>query len=141
VGLGWPEVDIVKVLGFYDVNSHAVRAGGGAYRGRGVYPLTSLMNHSCITNTRNLIFGDTLEVRATVAIPAGATLTTHYVSPLLHRGARQQKLKERWFFDCTCTRCSDPTDGGAYTSALRCPSCPSFLLPPEGAGAGAYTCR
>ena len=30
----------LQVLGFYDVNSHAVRAGGGAFRGRGLYPIT-----------------------------------------------------------------------------------------------------
>ena len=28
------------------------------------------------------------------------------------RGARQEKLKERWFFDCFCFRCQDPTDCG-----------------------------
>ena len=30
----------------------------------------------------------------------------------MSRGARQERLKERWFFDCVCPRCQDPTDGG-----------------------------
>merc|ERR1719400_1892175 len=99
------------------------------------------MNHTCVTNTRNLIFGDSLEVRATMPISAGETLTTHYVSPLLHRGARQERLKERWFFDCICPRCRDPTDGGAFTSGLVCNSCPSgVILPPKGTKGGNYKC-
>lgn len=29
----------------------------GNYKGRGIYPVASLMNHSCICNTRNIIKG------------------------------------------------------------------------------------
>ena len=34
----------------------------GPYKGRGIYPVTSLLNHACITNTRNIVTGRTLEV-------------------------------------------------------------------------------
>ena len=35
----------------------------GPYKGRGIYPVTSLLNHACISNTRNIVTGRTLEVR------------------------------------------------------------------------------
>ena len=38
----------------------------GPYKGRGIYPVTSLLNHACITNTRNIVTGRTLEVRLSV---------------------------------------------------------------------------
>ena len=56
LGLG-SEEDVVRVLGYFDVNSIAVRGRDGPYRGRGIYPVASLMNHDCICNTRNIITG------------------------------------------------------------------------------------
>ena len=155
------------------------------------------MNHTCITNTRNLIYGDSLEVSNLNKIkysfdqlglmfdgwkadvircepqcqsrqgrPSPPTTSLHccigwylkiniskpflifvlnqiwfvshnqfgeihmmthvrehyskYFQPTsqeycfsnVFRGARQEKLKERWFFDCSCFRCQDPTDCG-----------------------------
>ena len=79
------EEEVVRWLGWLDVNSIAVRghqisleillvslvasdivsmAGeDGPYKGRGIYPVTSLLNHACISNTRNIVTGRTLEVR------------------------------------------------------------------------------
>ena len=48
-----------------------------------------------------------LECRACVEIPAGSPITTHYVSPLLDVNTRLNRLKEKWFFDCNCSRCND----------------------------------
>ena len=41
------------------------------------------------------------------------------------------ELKAEWFFDCSCERCSDPTELGSYTSSVCCPGCPKkgYLLP------------
>jgi hypothetical protein len=33
------------------------------------------------------------------------------------------QLKKSWFFDCTCSRCSDPTDFGTFTSSPKCLDC------------------
>jgi len=99
------EEEIIKVIGYFDVNSLAVRGDCGSYKGRGIYPLASLVNHSCVTNTRNIMTGRGLECRATVEILAGQTITTHYVSPLLDLPTRRTRLKEKWFFTCRCERC------------------------------------
>jgi len=33
---------------------------------------------------------------------------------------RRTKLREKWFFDCSCSRCSDPTELGSHASSLLC---------------------
>ena len=45
------------------VSSVAMAGEDGPYKGRGIYPVTSLLNHACISNTRNIVTGRTLEVR------------------------------------------------------------------------------
>jgi len=122
--------EILQIIGYFDVNSIAVRGRDGPYRGRGLYPVASLMNHSCICNTRNIITGINLECRACVTIPAGAPITTHYVSPLLDVGTRRSRLREKWFFECNCFRCYDPSENGSYTSGMKCQLCDDgYCLP------------
>lgn len=41
---------------------------------------------------------------------------------------RREHLLENKFFECRCSRCSDPTELGTYTSALLCPKCKSGLV-------------
>ena len=47
------------------------------------------------------------------------------------RVKRRKKLREKWFFDCSCPRCSDPTEFGSHVSTLKCDneSCSGLLLP------------
>ncbi len=33
---------------------------------------------------------------------------------------RRRKLREKWFFDCNCKRCADPTDLGSHMSTIKC---------------------
>ena len=36
--------------------------------------------------------------------------------------ARRPVLRAKWYFDCNCARCVDPTECGSYLSALLCPA-------------------
>jgi len=38
----------------------------GPYGGRGIYPVASLMNHSCVCNTRNIISGTRYNTRIVI---------------------------------------------------------------------------
>ena len=55
----------LEILSVSLVASDNVSMAGedGPYKGRGIYPVTSLLNHACISNTRNIVTGRTLEVR------------------------------------------------------------------------------
>ena len=139
--MGWQEGEILQVLAWFDVNSFSVVARAGGGRGRGLFPLASLLNHGCVSNTRRLVSGARLEVRASLPVCCGEALTTHYISPLLPRTTRRRHLAATHHFQCRCQRCLSPTDLGAHTSALRCLGCrEGWLLPPGELGAGSYCC-
>jgi hypothetical protein len=43
---------------------------------------------------------------------------------------RREDVKRFWFFDCSCTRCADPTELGSNMSAVVCFTCKKgFVLP------------
>ena len=55
---------------------------------------------------------------------------------MLGTATRRSKIRKNWFFDCSCPRCSDPTELGTFASALLCPvcvkgGCEGVLLPKE----------
>ena len=32
-------------------------------------------------------------------------------------------MREKWFFNCQCKRCSDPTEFNSHVSTLKCQNC------------------
>ena len=97
------EAEVDHAIGLLEVNAFEVRGGG---RGRGVFPLTAVMSHSCVANARYTMFADhRAECRATVAIAGGEEITDYYVSPLHGTRYRRTHLRDGWYFDCKCRRC------------------------------------
>lgn len=116
----YSEDDMFHVLGVLDVNSVKVSSN----KGHGLYALTSLLSHSCVSNSKSVLKSDySTECKATVFIPKGEEVTKQYVSPLETTPMRRKKLKEGWYFDCKCSRCQDPTEYGTLISATRCLRC------------------
>ena len=95
--------------------------------GTGVFGLYSLLNHSCISNSKCIVGpasqGYPIEVRAQVRINSGEEITTRYVGVNIGAPLRADMLKEHWMFVCQCKRCLDPTDCGTYASAINCTKC------------------
>ena len=51
-------------------------------------------------------------------------------SSLLGTHKRRRRLKAEWYFECSCSRCVDPTECGTMVSAVTCEACEEgFLLP------------
>ena len=96
------EEEIFHVLGVLDVNSVRVNAassaaGGGGAGGHALYPVTALMSHSCVANSKTVLQPDfTCECWATVAIPKGDEITKQYVNPMETTNQRRAKLKAGW---------------------------------------------
>lgn len=45
---------------------------------------------------------------------------------------RRKRIHSEWYFQCTCTRCRDPTELGTFISALICEVCEEgSMLPVE----------
>lgn len=56
-----------------------------------------------------LFDGRTLQVRALEDIPANAEILISYIDNTAPRERRQLELLEKYFFTCTCSRCTNPT--------------------------------
>lgn len=117
--------EIFHVLGALDVNSVKIHTNSTtSWAGHGLYGLTALLSHSCISNSKTILRADYAnECRATIVIPKGEEITKQYVSPLETTSMRRQKLKQGWYFDCKCVRCVDPTESDSFVSATRCMRC------------------
>lgn len=99
---------------------------------RGLYPLSSFLNHSCVPNTRNIFQKDyTMSVFATKDIKAGEEILTCYTGFLWSTPARRCQIYKTKKFWCKCRRCDDRTEMGTNLSALKCinKNCVGILLP------------
>jgi hypothetical protein len=49
-----------------------------------------------------------LKLVAVKFIPKGSAISSHYVSSVNGTFRRQSQLQKKWYFACTCQRCTDP---------------------------------
>lgn len=101
---------------------------------RGLYPVSGLMNHNCVPNTRYYFNSDLqMTVKAAKPIRCGAEIFSCYSGVLWGTPARRTHLYKTKHFFCKCDRCADPTERGTLLGALKCFSklCPGYLLPVE----------
>ena len=113
--------EVRRVIGKMFTNCGDLELDQSHARGCGYYPTYANMNHACRANTKTFKYSDQrLEVRAQEVIPAGAEISTQYVQSMKATFARRPVLRSKWYFDCVCARCEDPTECGSYLSALLC---------------------
>eukprot|EP00096_Caligus_rogercresseyi_P009927 TRINITY_DN3476_c0_g1_i1.p1 TRINITY_DN3476_c0_g1~~TRINITY_DN3476_c0_g1_i1.p1 ORF type:complete len:511 (+),score=63.35 TRINITY_DN3476_c0_g1_i1:134-1666(+) len=123
---------LIRLIGIMDTNGADLNLpqDGTHGKGTGLYLLYSNLNNSCICNTKTINFRDRrLEMRASVNIPKGTQICNQYVRPNKCTLARRTTIKNKWYFDCLCKRCEDPTECGSYLGALLCSQCKSTILP------------
>ncbi|XP_076614860.1 histone-lysine N-methyltransferase Smyd1-like [Chaetodon auriga] len=105
---------IIKCNGFTLSDQRGLQAVGV-----GLFPNLCLVNHDCWPNctvilnhgnqsavNSNLHSQRRIELRAMGKIPEGEELTVSYVDFLNLSTDRQKKLKEHFYFECTCKHCS-----------------------------------
>lgn len=99
---------------------------------RGLYPLMSLINHSCTANARYCTDCNYItSLFARKPIKMGEQITISYSKILWSTPSRQSYLKLTKQFKCSCDRCCDPTEGNTFLSALKCfdRTCFGVVLP------------
>jgi SET and MYND domain-containing protein len=119
----------------FSCNAHTICDSELRPMGTGLYPVISIINHSCFPNAVLLFEGRQAVVRAVEPIREGSELTVSYIEIAASTASRKKSLKEQYFFDCKCLRCLkvDTPDGlheDAILEGFRCSSdhCEGFLL-------------
>ena len=94
-----------------------------------IYPVLSLINHSCDPSVVRHSFGNICVARAIRSIKAGQELQDNYgaLYPVMDLSTRQSHLLSQYYFTCQCEACV--ADWPQYFDipnmlpVLRCPSC------------------
>lgn len=136
--------DLLRALLQVRINGLAITPS--AYDGKdaaialGMFPVASLMSHSCDANTSLRFRGKTLIARAFRPLPR-STPVLHCYGPQVGEMTTEQRramLKEQYCFDCKCAACTAPPASEKAMVGLRCTtaSCSGALSVPCAAPAG-----
>ncbi|KAL6296880.1 hypothetical protein ACE6H2_005022 [Prunus campanulata] len=136
--LQWPGINIKEIAENFSklaCNAHTICDSELRPLGTGLYPVISIINHSCLPNSVLLFEGRSAVVRAVQHIPKGAEVLISYIETAGSTLTRQKALKEQYLFTCTCPRCSkvgkyDDIQESAVLEGYRCKDngCIGFLL-------------
>lgn len=136
--LQWPEINLKEIAENFSklaCNAHTICDCELRPLGTGLYPVVSIINHSCLPNAVLIFEGKSSVVRAVEHIPEGAEVSIAYIDTAGSTMTRQKALKEQYFFTCTCPRCikvgqHDDIQESAILEGYRCKDdrCNGFLL-------------
>ncbi|KAL0106622.1 hypothetical protein PUN28_016359 [Cardiocondyla obscurior] len=121
------------ICGLIDVNALETAPPEGSVA---IYENASLLEHSCIANTRHSFRVDKkgrprITVYAVTSIKKGEHLSTMYTHALWSTRARREHLLATKYFTCRCKRCADPTELGTHLGTLNCPCKNGLMLPKD----------
>ncbi|XP_021285132.1 histone-lysine N-methyltransferase ASHR1-like isoform X2 [Herrania umbratica] len=136
--LGCPDIDIKEIVENFSkiaCNAHTICDSELRPLGTGLYPVISIINHSCLPNSVLVFEGRLAVVRAVQHIPKDAEILISYIETAASTITRQKTLKEQYLFTCTCPCCikagqHDDIQESAILEGYRCRDnrCSGFLL-------------
>ncbi|KAJ7513608.1 hypothetical protein O6H91_23G006300 [Diphasiastrum complanatum] len=106
---GAATVDIKEVTQLFcrfACNAHTICDEELRPLGMGLFPVVSIINHSCEPNTVLLFEGKRAVVRALEQINVGSELTLSYIELGTSTESRRKALREQYYFTCNCPRCN-----------------------------------
>ncbi|KAH9572654.1 hypothetical protein CY35_02G163000 [Sphagnum magellanicum] len=131
--------EVTKDFCRFACNAHTICDEEMRPLGTGLYPVISIINHSCSPNAVLHFDGKHAVVRALENINKGTEVTISYVELAASTRVRRLALKDQYYFDCDCVRCigSETQNGSredAFLEGYRCinPSCEGPLMPDPG---------
>ncbi|XP_052201557.1 histone-lysine N-methyltransferase ASHR1 isoform X2 [Diospyros lotus] len=140
--LEWPDISIKEIAGNFSklaCNAHTICDSELRPLGTGLYPVVSIINHSCLPNAVLAFEGRLAVIRAVQHIPKDTEVLISYIETAGSTMTRQKALKEQYFFSCTCPRCAkvgqlEDIQESAVLEGYRCKDirCNGFLLRDSG---------
>lgn len=136
--------EVCRVVLAVQCNAHSIRAPSGESIGIGLFPTTSMMNHSCVPNCAHSFSlsqsgPPRLLMRAITDVAVGEELCYSYVPLYQSTAQRLAQLSAAYSFVCSCLRCTGDfgdsvleatvgEDGTAVAAALkRIETCTSLM--------------
>ncbi|KAJ4972812.1 hypothetical protein NE237_005986 [Protea cynaroides] len=136
--LQWPDINIKEIaenFSRFACNAHTICDNELRPLGTGLYPVISIINHSCSPNSVLVFEGKVAVVRAMEPILKGSEVLISYIETAGSTATRLKTLKEQYLFKCTCSRCmklgfDDDIQESAILDGYRCKDdkCNGFLL-------------
>ncbi|WJX33104.1 hypothetical protein P8452_21348 [Trifolium repens] len=136
--LQWPEInikEIAEIFSKFACNAHTICDSELRPLGTGLYPVVSVINHSCLPNSVLVFEGTVASVRALQHVPKGTEVLISYIETAGSTVTRQKALKGQYLFTCVCSRCSkvgqyEDVQENAILEGYRCKNeiCDGFLL-------------
>ncbi|XP_057975005.1 histone-lysine N-methyltransferase ASHR1 isoform X2 [Malania oleifera] len=134
-GGSYPYTFWISNVVHFACNAHTICDSELQPLGTGLYPVISVINHSCAPNSVLMFEGKVAVVRAVQHIPRGSEVLISYIETAGSTMTRKKALKEQYFFTCTCPRCIkmgqyDDIRESAILEGYRCRDngCSGFLL-------------
>lgn len=106
-----PRFDMARLLLAIQCNAHSIRDSYESNLGLGVYPIASMLNHSCQPNAYHVFRfhqGEgppTLLFKTLRAVGTGQELVYSYTDLMRPGQLRRATLANAYFFSCDCPRC------------------------------------
>ncbi|CAA6664907.1 unnamed protein product [Spirodela intermedia] len=135
VNLVLPELEInikevTEIFSKLACNAHTICDSELKPLGTGLYPVISIINHSCLPNAVLVFEGRVAVVRAIEPIVKGTEVSISYIDTAATTRKRQKDLNEQYFFTCGCTACVKDVKASAVLEGYCCKdrTCDGFLL-------------
>lgn len=132
--------EIAHTFSKFACNAHTICDPELRPLGTGLFPVISIINHSCVPNAVLLFEGQTAYVRALEPLSNNTEVSISYIETAATTMKRHNDLKQ-YFFSCTCPRCIKDSEEDALLEGYICKDtkCDGILLPDT--GKKAYTCQ
>ncbi|KAF4128902.1 SET domain-containing protein [Phytophthora infestans] len=127
--------EILKLFGQVSCNGFSIMNGvTNEPVGIGLFLQGSMFNHDCDPNCVVSFHGQEMNVHVIKDVKEGQELTISYVEVLQSTKKRQKILKDSYFFECQCSRCTTETTDDWYLDGLQCGNkgCPTGVVVLDG---------
>uniref|UniRef100_A0AC35FYV3 MYND-type domain-containing protein n=1 Tax=Panagrolaimus sp. PS1159 TaxID=55785 RepID=A0AC35FYV3_9BILA len=125
------------------INSHSIHTNAGDEIGMSLDLGVSVYDHSCTPNVSMIFDGFKVYIRPLTQDISPYDVKKSFISYIdvgRSKWQRKKELKAKWYFDCNCVRCSDPTDD--ILTSIKCPNenCDEPLITSEDADTVMIAC-
>ncbi|KAA0189300.1 hypothetical protein FBUS_10645 [Fasciolopsis buskii] len=117
-----PERELFSLFCRIRINSFVITDQWGADLAAGLFLQAAHLDHACKPNLEYIFRGKEIVCLAVEGITDRSEARINYGDPLSTTSSRQEMLRRRYFFTCTCSLCIDSNRDRKISSLICCES-------------------